>query len=68
MCDVYSHCHLNIAADGSEDGSWGLFRERNTVLLKPIHIVVKNNGTPSKGYSRFSAMKPGNYLLFDIYS
>ncbi|KAJ5547270.1 heterokaryon incompatibility protein [Penicillium frequentans] len=68
MCDVYSYCHLNIAADGSEDGSQRLFRERNTALLKPIHIVIKNNGTPSKDYSHFSAMKPGNYLLFDIHS
>ncbi|KAK3623539.1 hypothetical protein LTR56_011798 [Elasticomyces elasticus] len=68
MCDVYSHCFLNIAADGSKDGSQGLFRERNTALLKPIHIVVKTTGTPSDKYERFSAMEPGNYLLFDIYA
>ncbi|KAK5674383.1 hypothetical protein LTS10_012967 [Elasticomyces elasticus] len=67
MCDIYSYCFLNIAADGSEDGSQGLFRERNTALLKPIHIVVETDGTPQGRNAQFSELDPGKYLLFDIH-
>jgi len=69
MCDVYSCCHLNIAADASHDGSQGLFRERNAALLRPIHMVVRktDNNRANNGYRRFSEMEPGNYLLFDIH-
>ncbi|KAK5692194.1 hypothetical protein LTR17_025485 [Elasticomyces elasticus] len=68
MCDIYSHCHVNIAADGAEDGSWGLFRGRGTALMTPMQIAVaETNGTPFKDNRRFSAMEPDNYLLFDIH-
>ncbi|KAK4163275.1 HET-domain-containing protein [Cladorrhinum sp. PSN259] len=68
MCDVYSRCHLNIAADASKDGSQGLFRERNPTILKPIHIVVKAHGLTAKDSTPFSAINPGNYLLVDLNS
>ena len=76
MCDVYSHCHLNIAADTAQDGSRGLFRERNPALLRPVHMVIKSNPelAPEIPADRripikenFSAMDPGNYLLVDIH-
>lgn len=67
MCNVYSHCRLNIAADASEDGSQGLFRDRKPALLKPVHIIVKADGTERERRGLFDAIEPGNYLLFDIH-
>ncbi|KAK5692283.1 hypothetical protein LTR17_025412 [Elasticomyces elasticus] len=71
MCDIYSYCHLNIAADDAEDGSWGLFRGRTPADLQPIHIVVTTKGA-SPYNSEFlkpgDMLEAGNYVLFDMHS
>ncbi len=42
MSQVYSGSYCNIAATAASDGSRGLFFERDTKLIRPIKVMMRN--------------------------